>query len=458
MELATKKWTIIGGGSVRAVFFAHSLARKARKLHVGTLCLTDTDPERLQIIGALAAYAVSREAPQVKVILENDAAAAIAGSDYIVTTIRVGGDRSRVTDETLARKYGLLGQETTGVGGFFMAARSLPVLAGYCAMIRELAPKAWVFNFTNPSGLVTQGLRDLGFDRVVGICDTPNSTKLRIAQAMGYDNDRFYMEFYGLNHLSWAHKATYEGRDVLEEILNDPDLTKSVGELGMFDSDFLKLLRQIPNEYLYYYYYRDQALRNTLSAPEPRGIMVEENSRLLMQELRAVDPQKDPETALQIYLSRMYRREAAYMSVETGGKQVLHVPETLQMPEGDGYAGIAMDFATAIETGIPRHVVLSVPNGGSISGLREGDVVEITCLVDSDGAHPMPIGEVTDPVYPLLRSVKAFERLAVEAILTRSRSKATEALIAHPLIGSYPLAKALLEEFLRDDSDLGTWA
>lgn len=453
----TKKWTIIGGGSVRAVFFAHSLARKAQALHVGTLCLTDIDPDRLHLIGTLAAHVVNRTAPQVNVVLETDPKAAITGSDYIVTTIRVGGDRTRVDDEALARKYGVLGQETTGVGGFFMAARSLPVLADYCKLIQELAPQAWVFNFTNPSGLVTQGLRDLGFDRVVGICDTPNSTKQRIAQAMGYDNEEFYMEFYGLNHLSWAHKAVYDQQEVLSQILENQTLTEAVGELGMFDPEFLRILGQIPNEYLYYYYYRDQALAHTSASSTPRGIMVEENSRNLIRELTELDPEKDPEACLRAYLSRMYRREAAYMSVETGGKQVLHVPDTLEMPAGDGYAGIAMDFAMAVETGTPRYVVLSVPNQGSIRGLRDSDVVEITCLVDRAGAHPVHIGEVDDSVFPLLLSVKNFERLAVEAILNRSRKKAVEALLAHPLIGSYPLARSIVDKFMESNPFIGTW-
>lgn len=256
-----KKLTIIGGRSVRAPFFANSLAKKADALHISTLCLYDIDPEKLRIIGAIAKHAAARVNPKLRVVLETDLTAAIRDTDYFVTTIRVGGDHSRVVDEQIAVKNGVPGQETTGAGGFFMAARSIPVLVEYCRLIKELAPRAWIFNFTNPSGMVTQALRSLGYDRVIGICDTPSSTKLRIAQAMGYDNNRFSMEFFGLNHLSWARRAVYEGRDVMGDILKDSELPRKVGELSMFDQELIRLIGHIPNEYLYYFYIQGQGNR-----------------------------------------------------------------------------------------------------------------------------------------------------------------------------------------------------
>ena len=237
-----KKLTIIGGGSVRAPFFANSLAKRAKALHISTLCLYDTDPEKLRIIGSIAKHAAGKVAPDLNVVLETDITKAISGTGYFGTTIRVGGDHSRVVDEQIAVKNGVLGQETTGAGGFFMAARSIPVLADYCRRIKELAPDAWIFNFTNPSGLVTQAMRSLGYDHVIGICDTPSSTKLRIAEAMGYDNDRFIMEFFGLNHLSWAREAIYEGKEVMSDILSDSELPKTVDERAMFDADLIGLL------------------------------------------------------------------------------------------------------------------------------------------------------------------------------------------------------------------------
>ncbi len=443
-----KKLTIIGGGSVRAPFFAHSLAKRAAGLRISTLCLYDNDPEKLRIIGNIAKYAANQVNPELKVVLETDADAAITGTDYFVTTIRVGGDHSRVVDEEIAVKNGVLGQETTGTGGLFMALRSVPVLEGYCQRIKELAPNAWIFNFTNPSGLVTQALRSMGYDRVIGICDTPSSTKLRIAQAMGYDNSEFQMEFFGLNHLSWARQARYQGKEVMETILANPEITEKVGELGMFDTELIQLIGHIPNEYLYYYYYRDRAAENIKKSGTTRGRNIEKNNHEMMEKLGKMDVENDPQAAQQVYLSHMFSREASYMQIETT-KKVMHVPDELVMPEGEGYAGIAMDFAAAVESGGSKQVVLSVPNNGSIEGLADDDVVEITCDVDKNGPVPVQIGKVNDEVYSLIWSVKAFERLAVQAMAEKSLNKAIRALMVHPLIGSYHVAKNLVADFCR---------
>ena len=212
-----KKLTIIGGGSVRAPFFANSLAKRAHTLHISTLCLYDIDSEKLRVIGSIAKHAVAKIAPDLQVILETDLTKAITGTDYFVTTIRVGGDHSRVVDEQIAIKNGVLGQETTGAGGFFMAARSIPVLADYCRRIKELAPNAWIFNFTNPSGLVTQAMHSLGYDHVIGICDTPSSTKLRIAEAMDTAQRGMGLDWAGAQELirrSLAEARTVSGADL----------------------------------------------------------------------------------------------------------------------------------------------------------------------------------------------------------------------------------------------------
>ena len=450
-----KKLTIIGGGSVRAPFFANSLAKRAKALHISTLCLYDTDPEKLRIIGGIARHAAGKIDSDMQVVLETDLDKAITGTDYFVTTIRVGGDHSRVLDEELARKNNVLGQETTGAGGFFMAARSIPVLAKYCRRIQELAPEAWIFNFTNPSGLVTQAMRLMGFDRVIGICDTPSSTKLRIAQAMGYDNDCFTLNFFGLNHLSWAKEARYEGRDVMPEILANPDLPKQVGELAMFDSDLIRLIGHIPNEYLYYYYYRDKAMGNIRQSGTTRGLRVEKNNIQMLEELKK--PGLEAEEAERIYLRHMYDRESTYMQIETT-KKVMHTPDVLEMPQGEGYAGIAMDFISALESGKDRQIVLSVPNGDSISGLAEDDVVEITCTVGREGVRPVRVGKPDPQIYSLITAVKDYERLSVRAILEDSADAAVKALIAHPLIGSYNVAKALVSDFTRTQGQYaGHW-
>jgi 6-phospho-beta-glucosidase len=455
LEFMMKKMTVIGGGSVRAPFFAYGLAKRAAALHISELCLFDTDPEKLRLIGGLAIFAAKKINPELNIVLETDEDKAITGTDYFVVTIRVGGDHSRVLDEEIAVQNGVLGQETTGVGGFFMAARSIPALITYYEKIRRLAPNARIFNFTNPSGMVTQALRSLGYDRVIGICDTPSSTKLRIAQAMGYDNDRFYLEFFGLNHLSWARKAVYKGKDVMADILNTPGITQKVGELGMFDPELLRMIGHIPNEYLYYYYYRDKSVDHIKQAGTTRGIRVEENNKRMLAALAAAEGKG--ETGLRIYLEHMFARESSYMEIETS-KKVLHVPEKIAMPESEGYAGIAMDFIAALEHEQETYVVLSVPNQGSIHGLADDDVVEITCGVNRNGPRPVPVGTLGDEVFSIIKGVKVFERLSVDAIIGGRTELAVRALMAHPLIGAYHVAKNLVAGFMdRQGGYAGHW-
>jgi 6-phospho-beta-glucosidase len=452
-----KKLTLIGGGSVRSPFFVHSLAKRAAALGIDRVCLFDKEPRRLELIGAVAAHAAAKITGDLSVLTETDEDRAIRDSAWFVVTIREGGDHSRVIDEEIAAKYGVLGQETTGAGGFFMAARSIPALRGYYEKIRLLAPGAWIFNFTNPSGLVTQAMRSLGYSRVVGICDTPSSTKLRIAQAMGWDNRDFYLEFFGLNHLSWARRALYRGKDVLQEILDREDLPRQVGELAMFDQELLRLLGHIPNEYLYYYYYRDRALANIKNAGTTRGLMVEENNRSLFAALAEPETRKDPEAMLQIYLDYMFKRESSYMRIETSTQVSRAVHETA-MPENEGYAGIAMDCIAAMESGKDAHLVLSVPNEGSISGLEDSDVVEVTCKVDSGGPHPVPIGKSCGEMFSLIKAVKTYEQLSAEAIISGNRECAVRALLAHPLIGAYHTARGLVDEFTRQQGEYaGHW-
>ncbi|HCD44131.1 MAG TPA: glycoside hydrolase, partial [Lachnoclostridium sp.] len=162
------KLVILGGAGVRTVFFTNGVAQKADLMGITELVLFDTDEKKLAIMGALSKYAAQKANPALAVSTTLDIREAVSGADYVVTTIRVGYDEGRVIDEDIAMKHGVLGQETTGIGGFSMALRTIPVMKEYCRIIKELAPKAWIFNFTNPSGLVTQALRDAGYDRVLG--------------------------------------------------------------------------------------------------------------------------------------------------------------------------------------------------------------------------------------------------------------------------------------------------
>jgi 6-phospho-beta-glucosidase len=340
-----------------------------------------------------------------------------------------------------------------------MAIRTIPVLLDYCKLAAEVAPGAWIFNFSNPSGLVTQALRSAGYDRVIGICDTPSHTKLRMAEAMGVDPNRLYVEFFGLNHLSWISKVVYNQVDLLPTLKNDRAFTSRIDEFGMFDHDLLTALPYLPNEYLYYYYHRERAFENIMKSGMTRGQMIAQNNKEMLEALKSMPIESNPQQAIQTYLYYTLKREASYMAIETAAAAKEIPPaEQLQLPESLGYAGVMLDFVEALQAKTRHNIVLSVPNQGAIAGFADDDVVEISCKMSPEGAKPVVIGEIPEPMYLLMKSVKRFERLTVEAVKNSSKELAIEALMIHPLVNSYSLAKRLTEEYLSAYKEiLGEW-
>ncbi len=442
------KIAVIGGAGVRTVIFINGLLTRYKKLNIDKVVLYDIDREKQQIIGKLCSHVIQRKQEDLKLEIAETPVEAITGADYIVTTLRVGGDHSRVVDETIALEEGVIGQETTGVGGFSMAVRTIPVLLEYCELIRKYAPKAWIFNFTNPSGLVTQALRSSGYDKIIGICDAPSSTKFRMAEKLGVEENDLYVEFFGLNHLSWISSVKKKGKEILSDLLMDDDFLNSIQEFSMFDPELLRSIGYLPNEYLYYFYHREKALENIVKSGNTRGKTIEAVNCQMMKELKDMDIEADTEGALQIFLYYMAIRENSYMSIETGsGKKEEIIKGALEVPDGMGYAGVMLDCIEGLQSEEGRSLVLSVENRGCMQGLSDEDVIEVTCKVSKKGIHPVPIGEVPEHAYLLIRLIKMYEKLTVEAVKTKSKEKAIQALTLHPLINSYSLAKRLVERY-----------
>lgn len=442
------KITVIGGAGVRTVIFINGLLKRYKALNIDKVVLYDIDQEKLEVIGKLCRHVIKRNGKDLKLETAENAIDAIKGADYIVTTLRVGGDHSRVVDETIALQNGVIGQETTGPGGFSMALRTIPVLMEYCELIKQYAPGAWIFNFTNPSGLVTQALRSAGYDRIIGICDAPSSTKFRMANNLKVEEKDLYVEFFGLNHLSWISSVKKEGKEILPELLQDDSFLNEVHEFSMFDPELLRSIGFLPNEYLYYFYHREKALENIIKSGATRGKTIEAVNIQMMQELKAMDMEEDPEGALQTFLYYMAVRENSYMSIETGSDKKEEILRgSLEVPDGMGYAGVMLDCIEGLQSDSGNYLVLSVENNGCMTGLEDKDVIEVTCKVSKEGIRPVPIGEVPESCYLLIRMIKLYEKLTVKAINTKSRETAIQALTLHPLVNSYSLAKKLTDEY-----------
>lgn len=454
------KLTIIGGGSVRTPQLIPSLVRRAAKLGLQEVWLMDNAEEKLHLIGRLCEMLAQQHNAPFKLVLSINAREALRGAQHVITSIRPGLEQGRATDERICFQKGVLGQETTGAAGFAMAMRSLPAILEYARLLAEVgAPNAWIYNFTNPAGLVAQGLHYAGIERVVGICDSANGAQHAASYYLGVPDKTVFHEVYGLNHLSWTRSVRVDadsngrgGEEVLPALLNDERFIAST-HMAAFAPGLRRWQGAFLNEYLHYFYHRDEALAALLAKPESRG---EEVLRLTTDLLHHLRTASSPEAALDAYHAIMGRRSASYMAHTRGGTDRVEMPPVAE--DEEGYAAVALGCIQAIATGTPHYTGLNVPNNGAITSMRDDDIVEVSCWIDDQGIRPIAIGEIPEHQYLLMRDVKQYERLAARAILERSRDLAHQALAVHPLIGSYPLAEKLVDTFLAAHRPLvGEW-
>ncbi len=453
------KLAVIGGGGVRSMFLAKSIAGRAEKMGITELVFMDNNEKKLNIYGKMAREVSRRLCANLKFTLTTDGKEAITNADYVITTIRAGGDRMRCRDERIALDMGILGQETTGAAGFSFAMRSIPALKEYCEMVKLYAkPNAMVFNFTNPAGVVSQTLRDMGYDFTYGICDAPSGMLRRFEELYNYPENHLDALCYGLNHLSFFKYVKADGVDIVSKIVSDDKAYKKTDML-YFNKEFLMRKQYIPNEYMYYFYNCEQAVENILKAPQTRGEQIADINEKMTEELSNVDIENNFEKALEIFNYYYGLRESSYMSSETGNKRESTWRFDMYAPDDGGYAGVALGIIDAKNQESEKKVIAVVPNdNNAISFLSENDTVEISCNVVKGKVIPCEIGEVPFENQEIITRVKAYERLASKAIINCDRESAVDCLYLHPLVASYTLAEKLVDSYIQLNKDFtGEW-
>ena len=265
------KLCILGGGGFRTPYVYQALLRDTGSPRVEEVALYDVDEVRLHAMVAILTE-LAADFPDAPVLKPTtDLHRAVEGSDYVFAALRVGGLEGRRCDEHVALDLDVLGQETTGPGGLAYAIRTVPVMVEAAKVIRDLAPNAYVMNFTNPAGIITEAMQTVLGDRVLGICDTPSGLGRRVAGMLGLDHTRVQMDYVGLNHLGWMRRVMYDGRDVLPELMADDERLGAMEEGHVFGLDWIRSLGAIPNEYLYYYYFNRDAVRSIIGSGKTRG-------------------------------------------------------------------------------------------------------------------------------------------------------------------------------------------
>lgn len=452
------KLTVIGGGGVRSMFLAKSIAQKAEVLSIDELVFMDNDEKKLNIYGKMAKKVSNLLYSKLKFTLTTDPIEAVKNADYVITTIRVGGDEMRVRDERIALNLGLLGQETTGAAGLSFAMRSVSALAEYCELIKKYAkPACKVFNFTNPAGVVSQTLRDMGYDFTYGICDAPSGMLRSFEKLYSAEECSAKGEVYGLNHLSYFKSITLNGREIMEELIENDEAYEKT-DMRYFEKELLKERGGILNEYLYYFYYREKAVENILNAKQTRGEQICEINKKMTEALSRIDIENNFDEAFKVFEYWYGIRENNYMASETGVKRQEPWHFDIYQKDFGGYAAVALNFIEIAQSNATDSMILCVPNNGAIKELEDTDVIEVTCDITENGAVPHKFDNLDEQNIELIRRVKIYERLASKAIREKSVQCAVEALTLHPLVNSYSLAKKLVSEYLKLNKNYtGDW-
>ncbi|MGW3463922.1 6-phospho-beta-glucosidase [Streptomyces olivaceoviridis] len=433
------KLTILGGGGFRVPLVYGALLTDRGEGRVTEVVLHDLDDGRLRAVARVLAEQASTvdDAPTVTVSTSLDEA--LRGADFVFSAIRVGGLEGRANDERVALDEGVLGQETVGAGGIAYGLRTVPVAVDIAQRVARLAPDAWVINFTNPAGLVTEAMsRHLG-DRVIGICDSPVGLGRRIARVLGADPREAWIDYVGLNHLGWVRGLRVAGRDELPRLLADPGLLGSFEEGKLFGADWLRSLGAIPNEYLHYYYFNREAVRAYQQAERTRGAFLRDQQAHFYQQVR--DPGRK---ALDVWNRTRAEREATYMAEnrETAGAGERDADDL-----SGGYEKVALALMRAIARDERTTLILNVRNRSTLSVLDGEAVIEVPCLVDANGAHPVAVDPLPGHATGLVCAVKAVEREVLVAAESGSRATAVKAFALHPLVDSVNVARRLVEGY-----------
>jgi 6-phospho-beta-glucosidase len=417
------KIVVVGAGSSYTPELFASLTSGVTSLTVDEVALVDLNADRLEFIASVARRILQGAGASIRLTTSTDLDRAVGGADFVIPQIRVGGLAARKRDEALPMAFGMVGNETTGAGGFVCALRTVPAVIEIARTVERRAPNAWILNLSNPAGIVTEALLRRSPLRTIGFCNIPTNTARQLGGIVGVDHARIRLESFGLNHLSWLRRAFVDGEDVLGPLFDDirdsdHPLMSMIDPLMTIED--LRALRLIPSWYTRFFYFTEQVLSEDQSSTTTKA---------------------DRDVAAEERLGTIYRT----VGFDDEAREIL---------AGKGGANyyenvLAAIDAIAKDTG--QVIVADVRNDGAIAELPRDACVEVPARVDREAARALPVPELPVPVRGLIQAVKAYEQLTIEAALTGDRALAIQALVANPLVRSYSKAGPFFERVLEGE-------
>jgi len=426
------KIATIGGGSSYTPELVEGFIKRFNELPVDEIWLADVEAgkEKLDIVGNLAKRMVKEAGLPIDIHLTLDRREALKNADFVTTQFRVGLLDARAKDERIPLKYGVIGQETNGAGGLFKGLRTIPVILDICRDMEELCPDAWLINFTNPAGMVTEAvLRYSNIRKVIGLCNVPIGMEMGIAKLLEVDHSRVRIDFAGLNHMVYGLDVYVDGlsvKDQIIDLLTDPNnssFVKNIQGLG-WEPSFVRALGVLTCPYHMYYYKTKEMLEKDLKNSKKEGTRAEVVQRL---EKDLFELYKDPK--LNIKPPQLEKRGGAY------------------------YSDAAVRLITSIYTDKGDIQPVNTINNGAIASIPHDSAVEVSCVITKNGPRPLSVGDLPVPVRGLVQQIKSFERIAAEAAVTGDYDLAVLALTINPLVASDNLAKQIVDDMLEAHKD-----
>lgn len=425
----TKKLKIatIGGGSSYTPELVEGFIERYNELPISELWLVDVKEgkEKLEIVGNLAKRMIKKAGLPIEVFLTLDREKALKDADFVTTQFRVGLLDARAKDERIPLKYKTIGQETNGPGGLFKGLRTIPVILEICRDMERLCPEAWLINFTNPAGMVTEAvLRYSKIKKVIGLCNGPIGIERGIAETLGVPKTEIFVEFTGLNHMVFAKKIYHQGKDVTRKVLSimtggeETISLKNIEDLP-WEPDFLKKLGMIPIGYLRYYYQTSRMLEEQLKAAKEEGTRAEVVKKIEQE------------------LFELYKEQSLDIK-----------PPQLEERGGAYYSVAACNLINSIYNDKRDIQTVNVRNNGAIMDIDPNSAVEVNCVITKQGPIPLATGGLPLSIKGLVQQIKSFERIAAEAAVTGDYDTALLAMTINPLVNSDTDAKAMLDELL----------
>lgn len=421
------KLVVIGGGSSYTPELIEGIIQNHSKLPVGEIWLVDIPEgkEKLNIVGSLAKRMVEKSGLPIRVELTLNRREALPGADFVSTQMRVGLLEARMRDELIPLKYGVIGQETTGPGGMMKAFRTIPVLLDICRDIEELCPDAWMLNFTNPAGMVTEAVNRYSKVKSIGLCNSPIGVYKWLSKLYEVPTNQIYAEFVGLNHLHWVTHVTVNGESKLDELLQEGEGYSAKNVPGLdWNADFIRALGAIPSYYLKYFYLTKEMFEQMSEQQKKEGSRAEIVKRV---ENELFELYKDPD--------------------------LKEKPKQLEKRGGAYYSEAAVNLMVSLHNDTRDIQTLNVSNRGILPFLPEDASIEVNCVVTKQGPIPVAVTNIPPAIPGLIHAVKTYERLAIDAAITGDRGLALQALTVNPLIPSVNVADAILKDMLEQNKE-----